>query len=1045
MFKYCHQLNSKWFGIIGVFVLQLFFICSIGVGQNTMVRGTVTDAESNETLPGVNVTIKGTTTGTSTDADGLYQLRVPSLADTLVFSFIGFATQTIPIDGRTEIDVVLTSQALVGEELIVVGYGEQRREDVTGSVGIVETENIRASSLTSPDEALIGQISGVNVTVPTGQPGSAPKIQVRGVGAVGAGNQPLFVVDGFAMPQPSNESEARFRNPLANIPVEDIKSMTVLKDASATAIYGSRGSNGVVIIETKSGFATTNPQVNISAYSGMQSDIEWMRPQMANARQFATWQNVVWQDRVDKGQVSEIPEPYRNPEQHGEGTDWYDLVRTTSFMHNLQASVSSGSETFQSFISAGFQNQEGIIPGTDFNRLSIRANFDADLSEGIRAGVRLAPSFTKRNQPRVQEGRGSSQGLPMLACPMADAYDEDGNVLPFVDASTSCPGGTWSHANPLYIQQNVKDEQNQFRAIGSAYLEFDLGPELSARSSLNADWAQAERQFFTPSTIGGINSPPPSVPSGGLTTENYLNFLSETTLNLAKDVGPGRLDALAGFTYQQENEISTNFTGVFPDNEIQTLNVASDISGSSNEQGWSLLSYLARANYTLLERFVFTGTIRVDGSSRFGAQNRWGTFPSGAVAWNLHNESFMAGLAENIIPELRIRTSFGVTGNNQIGNYQHLSTVTRDDYLLGNTIASGRRLTTLGNQQLGWERTNEWNVGLDISLFRRWNLSIEGYNRNTSDLLLNQLLPTTSGFSSVTTNIGEVRNRGLEISFSSVNVENRSFTWTTDLNWSLNRNTVMSLPEGEPLFTGGWGRRPTHMSAEGQPLGLMIGLIADGIYQNEQEIAEGPNDPGVIPGSIRWMDMNGDGVINAGAPPDGDYGVIGNPHPDFTFGITNTLGVGRFDARIAITGRVGGDVLAFDVWQSAYNVEGVFNVAADYVDNMWISEDQPGTMPTPLAGQEARNRFHQQQSLAVEDGSNLWVRNAMIRYNLPAGFAGVSTSNIYLSVQNPLILTPYSGNPEVERNRVAGSLNFGVADHSYPIARQFTVGLEVSF
>lgn len=1016
----------------------------------SQATGTITGSvrgPNGQPISGATVNVEGTTRTTQSDAQGRYTLTgVPTGSRTVRATYAGYteARRTVTVAAQQSVtaDLVLQQQVVMLEGVVAVGYGDQERQNVTGSIGVVSQEVIESIPLASPDQALIGQVAGVNVTMPTGLPGGAPQIQVRGVGAVGAGNQPLFVVDGFALPQPDNQSEARFQNPLSNIPADDIESITILKDASATAIYGSRASNGVVIITTKSGVAGPR-RVELSSYWGVQNEIESMRPRMANARQFVTWQNIRYQDMLDRGVIKEIPEPYRNPEAYGEGTDWFGLISRPAYLYNVQASVSGGSQAVRSFFSGGLQRQEGVVPGTDFTRLSLRANVESELAPGLQGGLRLAPSFTLRNQPTVQEGRGNATGTPMLVCPLATPRDEEGSLVPFIESSALCPG-IWTLVNPLYALENVTDQRTRTGALVSSNLQYELGRGLTANTSLNAEWVQGERKYFSPSTIGGTNRPPPAVPSGGYSAGTDLNWLSETTVNLNTEIGPGDLDALAGITFQRQENYDATFNGIFPDDDIQTLNVASNLIGASNEQSWSLLSYLARVNYSWADRLVFTGTVRADGSSRFGSRNRWGTFPSGAVAWNLHNEGFMSGVA-GVIPELRLRLSYGVTGNNQIGNYSHLGIVQRDDYLYGSSVASGRRVVSLGNEELGWERTNEWNLGLEAAFFdHRLRASVDAYTRMTTDLLIDRALPTSSGFPEITDNAGTVRNRGVEISLNSQNVSTDDFSWSTDFSLAANQNRVISLPGGEPIFSGSWGGQPTHMTAVGQPLGIFIGLVHDGIYQNAEEIAAGPRDDGVIPGNIRWRDVNGDGVITLGPPPTGDYDVIGNPHPDFTFNITNSVTLGRFDVRTNVSGRKGGDVLRFGYYQSAMNVEGVFNVAEEYVENMWLP-GRPGTMPTPLGSREAIRRFHTQHSEVVASGSNIWVRNASLRYELPANLAGSNAASLYLTVQNPFVFTRFRGNPEVQNNQEAGTLTLGVENFAYPVARQFTLGVDLGF
>lgn len=1013
------------------------------------VEGTVTDIETGESIPGVNVLVKGTSSGTSTSLEGFYEVSVPSLNDTLIFSYVGYQTMEIPIQGNSEIDVQMESAEMALDDVVVVGYGTQRSQDLTGSVGTIRLENMEAIPLTSPDQALMGQISGVNVTMPTGVPGSAPQIQVRGVGAVGAGAQPLFVVDGFALPQPSDQAAARFRNPLTDIPPEDIASITVLKDASATAIYGSRASNGVVLITTKGGTASDQAQVSITASSGVQNDIEWMRPDMANARQFAEFQNHIWAGRVASGEASAIPVEYQNPGQYGEGTDWIDVSRRAAYQNNINVSVSGGNESITSYISGGITRQEGVVVGSDFLRFSLRANVEANLSDRLRAGVRIAPTYSTRNGSTTEARDGSIYSAIMMS-PLQPAYDENGDVIPYpTQHSGGASSGTWTHANPLYALNNIDDKRRNFRVLGIAFLDYEVLDGLVARTTFNVDYGQERRNFFNPSVVGGINNPPPITPTGSESQGERLNWLSESTLEYQGQLGPGRLSALGGFTAQVETDQALSFSGVFPNDNIRTLNVASDIDGFTNEENWSVVSTLGRVNYNLLERYVFTGTIRADGSSRFGDANRWGVFPSGAVAWNLHNEPFMEGLQDEI-PELRARVSYGVTGNNQIGNYAHLGVVDQADYLFGSTQAGGNALTSLANRQLGWERMNEVNFGIDSAfLGYRLSVSLDVYNRNTTQLLLQRTLSTTSGFGSVTENAGTMRNRGLEVNINTLPVTTNEFTWGVDFNLSLNRNEITSLPGGNAIYSGSAEGQPTHITQVGSPIGMQYGFIVDGIYRNQADVENYPIFDGIVPGNIRFRDVNGDGEISAG--PDGDFAIIGNPHPDFTFGLTSSLSYRNFDVRLNFTGRVGGDIYRSEYWRTPRNIDGLFNVSADYVENFWRSEENPGDgwTPTPLGGGEARRLYRGQHSLTNYDGSNLWLRNAMLRYNIPTGFMGTRSANIYFSAQNLFIITGYPGNPDVERNAGQGgdfgALIGGTDWLPYPTARSFTLGVELTF
>ncbi len=1017
------------------------------------IAGIVTDSNTGVPLPGATITIVGSQVGSTTDIDGRYEItNVPAGTYFLRARYVGF----VPLDRQdvvvrngetTQVDFGLLESAIDLGEISVVGYGTVRSEDVTGSLGVVDTQNIEAMPLVSVDQALQGQISGVTVQTSNGTPGAGPVIQVRGTGNVGAGGQPLYVVDGFALPQP-NQTTTVTRNPLTDIPPEDIESITVLKDASATAIYGSRASNGVVIITTKSG--SSGPlQFNVSASTGINSPLDRMQIDAATAREFAFFQNVIWSGRVADGQASEIPEQYRNPEQYGEGTNWWDEIYRNAQQYNIQVSASGGSATLRSYFSAGYTRNEGQVLRSDFNRISLRANLEADITDNITAGLRVSPVFSIRNLNYEggigRGGNGGAGGGPWMMCPLDSPTLPDGSLNPQIGAAPGfeCPG-VWSQPNPIQWLEQEEDRQESLRALTSAFVNYEVIPGLQLRQSFNVDYGTNNREEFTPSTIGRIRNPPPRVPTGRLRTGSALNWLSETTANWTGEVGPGRLSILGGWTVQEENILTSDFSGQFPNDDIRTLNVASNLNGESDDEGWTLLSALGRINYNFRDRFVLTGTFRTDGSSRFGEENRWATFPSGAIAWNLHNESFMQGYRQTI-PELRLRLSYGETGNNQIGNYSALGVVEQLDYVLNGDVAAGRILDELGNPLLTWEETREFNLGLDAALHNyQMRVSLDLYERNTTSLLLNRELPLLSGFDTVTENLGEVRNRGLEVSVNTVNVTTPKFSWTTDFNVSLNQNEVTELPGGFDIRYGGEGPAE-YIHREGLPMATYVGYLVDGLYTQEQ-IDNGSITlyAGAAPGTIIFRDLNGDGVISERVmQPRGDFAVIGDAYHDFTLGMTNTFKFGNVDVRFLVTGAFGGDNLRSEFFRTARNIDGLFIVDSGYVRNMWLSPDQPGDglTPSPLGGAFGRQQYRDNlHSLAISDASYLWLRNLLVRYNFDRGpFAG---SSVYLSGDNLLIISGYPGNPDVtdiETANVQPGLDFG----NYPIPRSFTFGIEL--
>ncbi len=1017
------------------------------------IAGVVTDADTGDPLPTATVDIVGSQIGATADLTGNYSL--PGVAPgtySVRARFVGYLPMTrdgvVVADGATtNVDFGLRETEFGLEEVTVIGYGVQRREDVTGSVGIIDTDNIAAVPLISVDQALQGQVAGVTVQHATGAPGAGPQIQVRGTGNLGAGGQPLYVIDGFALPQPSQVTTLT-RNPLADIPPEDIASITILKDASATAIYGSRASNGVVIITTKNG--SSGPlSVNVSAYSGLASPMDRMTINAATPYEFALFQNRLWAGRVAAGTANSIPDQYQRPDDYTSlTTNWWDEIHRNSKQFNAQISVSGGSANLRSYFSAGITSQEGQVRDTDYTRMSLRANLESDLSDRVTVGLRVSPTYSIRNLSyQGGIGRGGDRepgGGPWMMCPLAEVRLADGSLNPQIGAAPGfvCPG-VWSQPNPILWLENDEDRQESLRTLSSAYINYEIVPGLTLRQSLNVDYGSSGRNEFTPSIVGRRRRPPPRVPTGRYSTSNNLNWLSESTVNLSTTLGPGRLEALAGFTAQEQLNRSSNFSGDFPNDDIRTLNVAFNLQGNTGESAWSLMSGLARLNYNFKDRFVFTGTIRTDGSSRFGSEKRWGTFPSGAVAWNLHNESFMLALRQ-AVPELRARFSYGETGNNQIGNYSALGVVDDNDYVLGGNVVAGRILGTLGNTLLGWEKTEEYNFGVDASLHDyRLRLSAELYQRTTNQLLLNRELPRTTGFASITENLGEIRNRGVEFTLHSSNISRDNFSWRSDFNISLNRNQVTSLPEGNDIRYGAEGPAE-YIHRVGLPMATYVGYLVDGVYSQAQ-LNSLTGYAGAAPGTIIFRDLNGDGVISERVvQPAGDFAVLGDAYPDFTFGMTQTVSVGQFDFRALVTGSFGGDNLLAEFYRTARNIDGLFIVDSDYVQNMWVSQEQTGDglTPTPLGGAFGRQQYRDNNhSLMISDASHFWLRNLMVRYNLQGGF--LSGSSVYLSGDNLVILSPYNGNPDVTDMETANTQP-GVDFGNYPIPRSFTFGIDIA-
>ncbi|MGK9127944.1 TonB-dependent receptor [Olivibacter sp. SA151] len=1007
--------------------------------QEHTVSGTVTDS-SGMPIPSVSVLIKGSTKGTSTNTDGVYQIKV-NPGQALVFRAIGFQEKEMQVGEEARIDVVLDASFEGLEEVVVVGYGSQQRRDVTGSVAPISMENVRGQAISSPDQALTGQVSGVNVSTSNGTPGGGPRIQVRGIGAIGAGSEPLYVIDGFPIPSSSGQQS----NPMSALNPQDIASMTVLKDASATAIYGSRGANGVIIITTKRG-SSGKPNIQLSASTGLQEVPQTGRPDLMNGQEFAQWRKEAIMDKIrfEEGReptLEDVPEIYRNPELIGEGTNWFDEVTRVAPMTDLNLSVSGGTEKIKTYISAGYFNQEGVMLNTGFDRFSLRTNVDANLSDRFKVGLNVSPSLTyTRGGVR---GQGRDEGFD-IASPIPSVYNPDGSYNAYIQSP-----GTFGVPNPVMVLNETTNKASRIKVLMNTYAEYSILKNLRFKTTFNVDYEDGNSEYFRPSILGNQNAAPPSVPSGRFIQSKYLNWLNENTLNydLSTDNGHS-LTALVGFSVQSQKNQSADFTGnQFPDDDIETLNAAARITGGTDKSDWSLISYLARANYAYLDKYLVTATVRSDGSSRFGSNNRWGVFPSLALGWRISNENFLKDVPW--LNELKVRASYGFTGNFNIGNYSYMSNIGTNDYVFNGTLASGRVMNTLGNPNLGWEKMRELNTGIDFVGFdNRLTFSVDYYHRNTQDLLLNVEIPESSGFSTVTENRGDVLNQGLELGINSVNIAKDHFSWSTNINVSFNRNKVLALGRSsDPIYSGTSSEgNPTNITKIGSPVGMLFGYVVEGIYQNEADLERYPSFPGAIPGNMRFKDVNGDGQIT----PVEDFDVIGNPYPDFTWGVTNTLKYKQFDFRVLVVGSVGAEMLRATNFYTG-NIDGVFNVRKEIADR-WRSPEQPGSGRVPTTNGTGRGRvmFRDTHSYSVEKTDYAWIRNITLGYTLPNGIGKnkfIQQVRLYGTVQNAFLFTGYSGNPEgTNYNREdTGALVPGIDYSNYPVPRIFTLGANLSF
>lgn len=991
--------------------------------QEREIKGTVTD-ENGTPLPGANIVEKGTTNGVTADFDGKFSLDIEDEDAILVVSYIGFATKEVAVNGQATVNVQLEESAQGLDEVVVVSYGTQSTKKITGAIENVKLEDIQDAPVAQVGQMLQGKISGVRINQTTGRPGEGIKIKIRGAASITAGSDPLYVVDGLPL-----------IGGISSINPSEIESISVLKDAAASSLYGSRAANGVVLIQTK----TATPgqtKVEFSSYTGFERVPENRRLKIMNATQYAQFQKEVAE--LNGRPVDPV---FQNPERYGEGTDWYDEIIRTGTIQSYNLSVNTGGEKFYTSVTAGYFNQEGVVKETGYQRFSLRMNTRFQPNKRLSIGFNLAPTYetnTNFSSDGHPYGSGNIVSSALITTPLARPYNPDGSLT-----LTASDPATFGNPNWLRVAKDIVYEDKGLTLLSNAFVEYELFTGLKIKTTANIQLGNSKLFQFSPSNVGSLFNPPPILPSGSEDNNQFYNWLNENTLTYQTEFGEHTLDVLAGFTTQKFRSEGTFISATnYADDKVQAISAAGQTALQSNVQEWSLISYLARINYSYRDRYLLTASFRRDGSSRFGPQSRWGNFPSASVGWIVSEEDFW-----NIEPIsfLKLRASYGITGNFNIGNYTFRSTLSPAYSVFGNSQYQGRATDNLGDQGLEWEKNKQLNIGGDVNFFNnRLQLTYNYYIKNTSDLLFNVGVPRSSGFNSLQTNIGGLKFWGHEIAVQSYNIQNEKISWDTNFNISFDRNKVISLDTEEGiLYHGGqlYNFR-SHVSEVGYPLAQFYGAIQDGVYIDQQDFDNSPKHASSQVGTIKFKDVNGDGVITF---PE-DLTKIGNPWPKFTFGMTNTVTYNNFDLSVSLVGSYGNDILAHhENWTT--NLDGVFNVLEEVKDR-WKSPEDPGDGLYGSTQQGTtfleRDRWH---SRFIKDGSYLSFRNVTLGYTFPLKpLKALKKLRIYGSVQNALTITNYPGpNPEVDTRSDASGGTPGFDDNSYPVPTTFSVGLNWGF
>lgn len=983
------------------------------------VTGTVTDASTGQGLPGVNVAVKGKMTGTSTGANGQYALTAPSEADTLVFSFVGYATLEVPIRGRSEINVSMEPQVLLGEELVVIGYGTVRKEALTGSVARVEGSDLADIPAARVDQILQGRAAGVQVTQVSGAPGAPSAIRIRGGNSIQGDNAPLFVVDGLITGSDFD---------LTNLNTSDIASIEVLKDATAISIYGTRGANGVVLITTKSGeqMKAGQREVRFNTYSGMQYMMNTV--DFLNGPQHAAYAN---EDATYRGASL----PFSNPDGVPD-VDWVDQITRQAPLYNVDLSVTgrSAGQRINYYVSGNYFQQKGIIRNSGIEKYILRANMGIDLSDAVRAGVRLNTSRVRTERNKVN----FSAALYRAGLPERAIYGEEGQFTATNPVSGSL------RRNPEADIQLRDDHDVTTKVLGDIYAEVELFPGLTVRSSFSPEITNIKRNEYNP----GMLPEHAIVNQGGdgfVRDRRQTNLLNENTVSYATRIHTDHeLDMLAGFTWQKSQAEGLEAQGFGFPNDAMTYNNLSNGSDptrnviDSDWNSFQLVSWLGRANYTFKDRYLLTLVGRVDGSSRFaGAANSYGVFPSAAVAWQLGRESFIQEIG--IFDELKLRASYGSSGSQAIASYRTLSLLEGTSAFFNDieqyAVQGGRP----PNENLTWETTRQLDIGLEAAVLNgRIAVEADFYRKKTEDLLLNVQIPRQTGFRSRLQNLGAIRNQGLEFTLNTVNIDNDRIRWTSRLTLAGNRNKVLDL--GGPEFidtvsptSGGPGGR----LIVGESAPVFVGVEYLGTWKSQDEI-EASGQQGQQVGGPRFKDTDGDGNVTVE-----DFEVLGSPQPDFYGGVQNTVAFRNWELDIFIQGTYGNDVYN-SLTQSAFFGRPEANKYVETLDR-WTPDNPESDVPR--AGTVATLASVYSNSKMVEDGSHLRLKNVRLSYGLPVerwGWANFKNLNVYVSGTNLLLLSNFRlFDPETSQYGTS-NLNLGFSRGEYPYGRTLTLGVQAT-
>lgn len=981
------------------------------------VSGVITNRDA-QPVVGASIVEKGTNRGTVSSTDGSYTFRVSSPDAVLIYSFFGCKTQEVAVANRTKIDIVLQDEAIALEEVVAIGYGTMKKSDLTGAVASVKSELLDNKPIASFDNALRGQIAGVQVRQNDGQPGGGASIRIRGTSSINGTNEPLYVIDGVPLISESvTEGQGLVINPLSSLSTNDIESIEVLKDASATAIYGARGANGVILVTTKRGREQTG-EVRFSATLSIQTPEQAY--QTLNGQQLAQLGKEAYENAG-----LPVPSYYENPESVVTRTNWMDEIFRTAITQNYQVNYGGGSKKVSYNFSAGYFDQQGILINTDFNRYTFRGQVNAEINRYIHFGSTVGYSQVKTTGYGNADSSLSLITMAYEMNPALPVYDAEGNYTyrNNLDSSTGVYGG-----NPVQTAREADMENRQDRFTGNIYTDFRfLGDDrLVFKTQFGVDNIFSLDRMYLPTTlVVSVDGPG----KGNVASFDTKTWVWENTLTYKNTWGRHSLSAMIGQTAQKFTQ-NVFRLGVknFEDDRLgyHDLSVGKDIwLDQTTDTEWSMLSYISRIHYSFDDRYLFTFTGRVDGSSKFGANNKYGFFPSGAFAWRVSEEPFMKDVQS--VSNLKLRLSYGLVGNAGINPYQSQGTLVPVAPPFGSGVSNGGMAPlTLPNADLSWESTSQFDAGIDLGLFdNRLSITADYYYKYTRDLLYAVDLPMYSGYMFSMRNLGDLSNRGFELSLTAVPVSTRNFNWTSTFNIDTNVTTIekLNIAQGESA-----GTDVTRMVA-GDRLNNIWGYRTNGIAQLDEDltqVAQLTNRP-LVAGEQKYQDINHDGVIDKD-----DEVVLGNLNPKFSFGFNNTFSYKNFNVNLFLEGTYGNDIINY-TRKALESMDGRTNNITTVLDR-WTPENPDARLPRADRNSNS-NGFSDRW---IEDGSYLRIRDLTLGYTLPRKLLrGVASINVFVSFENLYTFTKYSGNDP--------SIGGGIDNNLYPTSRKYSLGVSLTF